>query len=822
MPVGSDLRHAIRSLGRSPGFTLAALLTLALGIGATTAVFTLVDRVAIRPLPYATAGRLVDVGTSWPKIGTGMRVHISPADYFYFRSHARTLEDIAIYQTDRVNVTGNGAAELVPTVETSASIFHVLGVRPALGRLLNEQDDRPSEVGENAVAPGPAEPVVVLSHDFWVRRYGGDPAIVGRTIQVEGRAMPVVGVLPARAQLPELDADLWLPLGLNPAGRATNWHTLKSIALLRRGATVEAAQRELDGFRRRFVELFPSAYSDDFMRSTGFHMDVRSLREIVLGGVGRALWVLLGAVALVLLIACANVANLFLVRAAGRQREVAVRRALGADRRRLAGHYVTESLVLSLAGGALGALLAWGGLRLLLRLSPSWLPRLEEIHMDAASLGFALGVAVLAGTLFGLFPLLRVGAPDAVLRGSGRSGATTRRQHAFRRALIVAQMALSLVLLAAAGLMVRSFVHLRAVDPGMKPRGVVAIGLVLPQSSYGTYDAVARFYRALTARVEALPGVTSAGLVATLPLSGEIGCNGLAFESRPGEDHCVGVNIVSPGAFRALGIDVRGRVPDWDQAVAGRAGVVVSPAFARRFWPGQDPVGQGVRGNGRGPVYYPVVGVTGAVRYAGLDQPAEEMAYFPMVPTEGAPLWNPPRWLTLVVRTGLARPTSVVPLVRRTLAALDPGIPVADVTTMDEVIARSTARWSFALMLLGVAAAMALVLSVVGLYGVIAYLVADRTPEIGIRMALGARVGQVTGAFVAQSARMAALGILLGLAAALLATRALRSLLFDVSATDPLTLSAVAALLLAVALLASWLPARRAARVDPARALRTE
>jgi putative ABC transport system permease protein len=417
-----DLRYAIRSLHRSPGFTVVAIITLALGLGAATAIFTLLNAVVLQPLPYPEPGRLVDVGTRWPGVDPEMRIGISPANYFHFRDHSKALEDVGVYTTGQRSVTGDGRPERVRVAEASTGVLHALRARPALGRIISYDDDRPASIAPGVVAPGPASPVAVLSHDFWERRYGGDPGAVGQTIWIDSHPIPIVGVLEAGVQLPDQDIDVWQPLGLNPTARATNWHTFRAIARLRPGATLQQAQSEMAAISSRVVELFPSAYDDAFMKDTHFRFDVESLRSIVLGDVGRSLWILFGTVGLVLLIACFNVANLFLARTEGRQRETAIRTALGARAGQLARHYLTESVVLALVAGALGIVLADSGVRLLLAFSPDWIPRLGAVHLGWESVVFTAAVSLVAGIAFGLFPVVSA----ARTAGATPTGINTR------------------------------------------------------------------------------------------------------------------------------------------------------------------------------------------------------------------------------------------------------------------------------------------------------------------------------------------------------------------------------------------------------------
>ena len=832
-----ETRRALRSLLlRSPGFALIAFVTLALGLGATTAIYSILEAVVLRPLPYRGAEGLVSVLHPTTVPGTGeSKWGMSAAGYFYFKRENRTLADLATYYTGYLTVTGEGEeAERARLAQVTANVFGVLQARPAAGRLILPDDDRPG-----------VAPVAVLGYDFWRRRYGGDPGIVGRTIETSGGPVQVVGVAERGFNLPKpapfeaatdlagFRVDVWLPLQLSDTARAINSHPYAGIGRLEPGVRAEDAQRDLAALHRRLVELFPSAYSDGFIKEYNFRMGVTPLRDEVLGDrITRTLWVLFAAVGLVLLIACANVANLFLVRMQARRRESAVRGALGANRAQMAVHYLAESLLLTLSAGAAGVLLAMGAVRLLVALAPSDIPRLSEVGVRWTAVAVAAALSVAAGLVFGLFPFCARGAlmnqGSHALREGSRGSSPSPRQRAVRNVLVVAQVALALMLLACAGLMIRSFAHLRAVRPGLDPRGVLTFNVAIPGSRYRTADDAAAFHRDFQARLAALPGVSHVGAMTGLPLRDfGAGCAVVFREGRPydkrGDAPCVAVPRATPGVFRALGIPVRGRVPEWSDVDARTGAVVVTQALADRLWPGEDPIGKGINSNGPDPEqagFYRIVGVVPELRAAGLDRPPAEMVFYPAVPVARTWLWGPVRGATYVVRTTLAEPASLAPAVRRAVADIDPRVALANVTTMDEVVERSMARTSFIMMLLSVAAGMALLLSAVGVYGVISYLVAQRRAEIGVRIALGARVSQVARLVVMQSVRLAAAGIAIGLVGALAAARVMRSLLFEVSPSDPLVLALVALVLLAIALVASLAPARRAAGVNPVEALR--
>ncbi len=817
-----ESRQAFRTLARSRSFSAIAIVTLALGIGATTAIFTILDAVVLRPLPYPAAERLVYLQSGVPGVDRDAKWGLSVAGYFHFREHARSLEALGAFTTSQVNFGASDGAERVPAALVSGSMFDVLGARMMMGRAIRDEDNLRG-----------APSVVVLGHDFWQRHFAADPGVIGRTIQLHSSPFEIIGVLAPGVHLPETRVDAWMPATLDPGAPPVNSHYLSAVGRLKHGTTLSTARTELALFTRRFPEVFPSAYSPEFLESSGFVTEALPLHQRVVGNYDRILWILLGSVGIVLLIACANVANLFLVRTEGRRRELAIRTALGGDRRHLAWHYLTESLLLALVAGAAGLVFAHWTIRGLLAIAPSGVPRLAEIGLGMGSVLFAGTLSVIAGVVFGLFPLARLGRSFDALRDAGRGMTASRGQRTARGALVISQVALAVVLLAAAGLMLRSFDRLRQVAPGLEPRGVLTLHLALPAMRYGDHASVSVFHKELERRLTALPGVASVaagplplGATGSNALGGWRGCALIFTDAAPtsnGEQgSCVGTQVVSPGYFEALGIPLRGRAPTWDETDRGMAGVVITEALAARLWPGEDPIGKGVKGNGTEPPFYRVVGVVGDLRAAGLDQPPVAAAFYPMVPMEGAPLWSPPRSMSLFVRTQLEDPLSLVPAVRTALAELDPEIPIANAQTMEQVVSRSMARTSFTMLLIGAAAAMSLLLSAVGIYGVISYMVSQRRGEIGIRIALGARASQVAALIIGQSVRLAVAGIVIGLAGAYAATQLLESLLFGVSATDPATLAAVPLVLLVLAVAASYAPARRAAAVHPAESLRAE
>ena len=815
--VGRELRAAVRGLVRSRSFALIAGVTLALGIGATTAIFTVLDAVVLRALPYANAERLVWLESPVPGLGEGARFGLSQAQFFHFADQAKSFEALGAYASVNVNLVEPSGVERIRLASITAGLLDVLGARAVAGRLIQPHDDTPD-----------GTPVVLLSHELWQNRYGGDPAIVGRMIRINTRSMEVIGVAQPGLGLPDQPVDAWMALGLDPAAPPINEHYLNAIGRLRPGVTVEATQAELQRLTSNFPALFPQAYPESFMRESGFWTRVMPLRDHVIGEIDRVLWILLGSVSLVLLIACANVANLFLVRAEARRQEHAVRVALGAERAHLAWHYVTEALVLSLASAVAALLIAFGAIKLLIATAPAGLPRLAEIGLSGRSVAFALGLAVVAGIVFGLFPVVRAVAANLVLREAGRGQTASRRRLAIRSSMVVGQVGLALVLVAAAGLMLRSYLELRAVQPGFNAQNVLVFRVALPFTGYEDHSQSSRYFQQLIARIEALPGVERAGSGSDLPLAGFGGCSIVVLADRPLaeglEAPCVKVPAISPGYFDVLRIPVRGRQVDWQESENGARSVVVSRTFAERYWPGEDPIGKAVyAGSERGDPFR-VVGVAEDVLAEGVDRPASDAVYFPTTRGEGMRLWGPYRFPSVIVRTRTSDPLALTGAVRAAARAVDPNVPIFDLATMQDIVNRSpsVARASFTLLLLALAGSLALVLSAVGLYGVISYVVAQRRSEIGIRMALGAKESQVGALVVRQALRLALLGVVIGLAVAVVATQALRSVLFGVSPGDPLTLAAVAAVLVSIAVLASYAPARRAARIDPVEALRAQ
>jgi putative ABC transport system permease protein len=831
--IQREVRHAIRVLVRTPAFSIIAFVTLTLGIGATTAIYTVLEGVLLRPLPYPASSELVAVMHPVTVPGTGEgKWGVASVGYFHFRENARSFTNLGAYRTGSISVSDPGSPAVdAQLAQVTATLFTTLKARPHIGRLISAEDDRP----KGRIGP------VVLSYEFWQRQYGGDPNIVGRRIQTalttpleiigvaeRGLTLPKPGSFSSTADLAGFGVDLWVSLNLDPAVRQNN-HALTGIGRLASGVTAEEAQRELATLTARFSEIFPDVYSKRFMESYNFRVAVTPLLDEVLGPtVGKALWILFGGVALVLLIACANVANLFLVRMEARRRESAIRGALGADRRHMAVHHLAESLMLTFAAGVAGLVLARIGIAAILAVAPRSIPRLAGVDVHWTSAAFALGLSLLAGLVFGVIPLLRSRVDVTTLREGARGLTASRHQRSVRDGLVIAQVALALMLLVGAGLMIRSFMHLRAVRPGLEPTGVLTLSVSLPYRTYKTMDQAAAFYRELDRRISAVPGVVAVGGSSGLPLRDYgVGCATVFREKlpyRPGESApCVYTPPTIPGFFKALGIPVRGRAPDWSDVDSKTQAVVITQALADRLWPGEDAIGKGLNINSSDAVnFYRIVGVVPELRAAGLDQPPSEAVFLaasPLFPQQGQ--WGMINDMELVVKVARGNPLDAVPAIRGIIRAMDPTIPLVNPTTMQTVVERSMARTSFIMLLLGISASMALLLSGVGIYGVISYLVAQRRSEIGVRIALGAPVAGVLRLVLSQSVKLALVGVLIGLAGAVAGTRLLRTLLFEVSPSDPMVLVIVPVVLVAIAALASLAPARRAARVDPIEALRS-
>ena len=818
-----ELRQVARKLTRSPSFSFVTVLTLALGIGANTSIFTVVNSILIRPLPYPDQGELVVPHFTAPGMGIE-EVPYSEAAYLINAQENRVFRQIGVYGQTALNLTGGAEPERVPAVQATHEVLPILGAVPLLGRLTDLEDDLPG-----------SPQVAVLSYGLWQRRLGGDPSVVGRTVEVNGVSREVIGVLPESFQFLTREADLFIPARFDRSEPDEGSFNYNGIARTREGMTAMAVEADMERLIRLWPQRYSGMISQAMLDQIGMAPNIIPLKEQVAGDVSQALWILMAAVGLVLLIACSNVANLFLVRAEGRQREVAVRAAIGASSRDLARHFLAESLTLGLLGGAAGLGLAWAGTRALVAFGPENLPRLHEIGMDLSTFLFTLGLSVLAGLLFGLFPALRYRKPEMAvgLKEGGRGGGLNRERHRARSALVVSQMALALVLLVGSGLMLRSFQALRSVDPGFDPHGVLTLRLTLPSSVYPDSESRLLFHDQLLERIGEIPGVVSVGASDLVPMGGEVSNSGTWFEDFPTLPDQVPDVIessrITAGYLETMGMRLlEGRgLTSFD--ARDRADVVlVNQALARRYWPGQTALGKRLtqnidlaEGASAETRWRTIVGVVADVRSQAMNQDPTPAIFFPLVEGVEEADSRTPQTLAYMIRTD-EEPSALLPAVRETVWRVDPNLPIADVRTMDSVVGDSMARTTFTMVLLGIAAVVALLLGTVGIYAVITYVVTQRTRELGIRLALGAETREVTGMVLKQAALLAGSGIAIGLLGAVALTRLMRALLFGVSATDPVTFVTVSLTLAAVGLLASWLPARRASRTDPAEALRAE
>ena len=807
-----DIRYGVRMLLKRPSFTLIAVVALALGIGANTAIFSVVNAVLLRPLPFAEAGRLMNVWETNPQRGQ-TRAAVSYPDFADWREQNHSFDYMSTYHDSDFILTGGGEPLRLLGAVVNADLFPLLGAQPAIGRTFRPDEDKPGEGGR----------VVVLGHGLWQRQFGSDPNVVGRAVTLNGNSYTVVGVMPAGFTFPieSTPIELWTTVAEDASGKEPitgmrGAHYMNVIARLKPGVTEAQAQGEMDTISARLAQQYPDTNAH---RGT----NVMSALESLVGDVRPALLILLGAVGCVLLIACANVANLLLARATTRHKEIAIRAALGASRLRVVRQLLTESVLLALAGGALGLLVAlWGG-DLLMALSGDELPRATQINLDWRVLGFTLLVSCVTGVLFGLVPALHAARFDLTesLKEGGRTGGEGGRRNRVRGALIVAEVAVALVLLVGAGLLVESLRRLQQVNPGFDAHNVLTATVSLPEAQYKTEQQV-EFYRNLRERIAQLPGVTSASVVFPLPLGGDR--IGISFETEgrplPKSDLPVTeLRMVTPDYFRTLNIPlVKGR--DFTVRDDARAPgvIIVNEAFARKFFPDEDPIGHrvkpGISTDENDPVMREIVGVVGNVKHKSLSAAVEPEAY---VPHAQIPFGS----MTLVVKTA-GDASGLAGAVRNEVRALDKDLPVYNVKTLDDYLAISVAQPRFNTLLLASFAALALVLTAVGLYGVMSYSVVQRTHEIGVRIALGAQRRDVLKLVVGQGMLLALIGTGLGLLASLAATRVLASLLYEVSAADPLIYAGITLLLTTVALVACYIPARRATKVDPMIALRYE
>ena len=803
----NDLRFALRQLRKSPGFTLIAVITLALCIGANTAIFSVVNAVLLRPLPYPHSEQLVRVFGSQPQLALAPS---SPANFLEWKEENQVFERIGTYVGQGFNLLGGDKPERVIGARVSADLLPLLGVQPALGRLFTNDEDQEGR-GQ----------VVIVSHDFWRSRFGGGPNIVRQTITLNDRPYTVIGVMPPGFAFPSTRTQVWVPIAFNAAERKTrDTNFIDVIARLKPGVSIEQARANMNAVARSQTERYPKT-------NTGVGVKVVSLQEHIVGNVRPMLVVLLGAVAFVLLIACANVANLLLARAAARQREMAIRGALGASRSRVVRLLLTESVLLAVVGGAFGLLLAFWSLGLLVSLKPANLPRLAEIGVDRTVFLFTLAVSVVTGLLFGVAPALQVSKMDLNegLKESSLGGTDSPRRHRLRALLVVSEVALSLVLLVGAGLMIRSFSRLLAVDPGFKADHVLTAFVSLPVSKYPKREEQTAFFDRLLERLRNVPGVSAAGLVTDIPLYGG-SSTGFDVDGRPealpGQRPMTDYRLINADYFAAMGMKlVKGRAFSRYDTEAAPGVVIINETMATRFFAGEDPIGRRLDLSGDPKDLRDIVGVVGDVRNYGVDEEVKPEVYVPFLQSAPDYLSGVVSAVTIVVRSAI-EPTALAAALREQVQALDKDQPVSELRTMEWYLADSMAQRRFNMLLLGAFAGVALVLAAVGIYGVIAYTVTQRTHEMGIRIALGAKGGDILRLVFGNAMATTLTGIALGLSAAFALTRLLRSLLYQVSPTDPVVFAAIPLLLLSVAVIATYLPARRATLVDPIEALRAE
>jgi len=815
------LKHVIRRLIQFPLFTAIAVFTLAIGIGANSAIFAVVYGVLLKPLPYPQPDELVVVDHSAPGVDL-TSAGSAPFLYFIYREQSKSFRDIGIWQGDTASVTGLAEPEEIPTISVTDGVFPVLGVTPAFGRLFTRADD----------SPGSPE-TVVLTYGYWQSRFGGSPAAIGRRVSFDGRPREVIGVLPQSFRFLDREVSAFLPLQLDRNKTFLGQFSYQGVARLAPGTTIDRATADAARLIPVAINAFPAfpGFSAKMFAEARLGAVLRPLRDDIVGDVGRALWVLMGTIGMVVLIACANVANLLLVRTDGRQQELAIRAALGAGWGRIARELMTESLVLGALGGVVGLALAYGGLRALIAAAPAHLPRLNEIAIGGPVILFTFLLSLAAGALFGAIPVLKYAAPHVAtaLRSSGRSSSASRERHRARNTLVVGQIALALVLLIGSGLMLRTYQALRHVDPGFtRPHELLTMRITIPSATVKEGVAAIRMQQNIAEKIAAIPGVSSVGLTTVIPMEGQGWSDPIFAQDKAYSEGQIPplrrFKFLAPGLLKTMGNSiVAGRDFAWEDLYDKRPVALVSENLARELW-GSAPaaIGKRIRETLTSP-WREVVGVVTDERDDGVDKKAPSFVCWPllMADFEGdrESVRRAPAFMIRSSRTGSS---GFINEVSRAVWSVNPDLPLANVRTQQEIYDRSLARTSFMLVMLSIAGVMALLLGVAGIYGVISYAVSQRVREIGIRMALGAQRQEVTRLFVGQALRLAIIGIALGLATAGALTRLIKSLLFDVNAVDPMTYAGVSMGLLAAALLASYVPALRAATINPVEALRSE
>jgi putative ABC transport system permease protein len=798
-----DVRYSVRMLVRNPAFTLVSVLALALGIGANVAIFSVVNGVLLRPLPFKEPDRLMMIRET--KLPVFPEFSVAPGNFLDWKKQNTVFEHLAAFQGTSFNLIGSGEPERLRGMFVTEGFFSMLGAQPQLGRDFLPEEDQP---GHNKVA--------ILSHGLWQRRFGGDPKVLNQPITLSGESYTVIGVMPASFRIEGRDLDLWTPMALT-AAQATQHggHYIVAVGRLKPGVTVDQAGSEMRTIAERLAQQYPDS-------NTGWSVTVVPLLEYSVKSIKPALLLLLVAVAFVLLIACANVANLLLARAVGRQKEMATRTALGASRWRIVRQLLTESLLLSSMGGALGLLLAKWGMDLLLTLAPPELPRISSVSIDGRALAFTVALTFLTGIIFGLVPALQASRPNLneTLKDAGRGSTEGSRRQLIRHTLVVMEVAAALVLLVGAGLMIKSFWRLQKVDPGFNPKNALAVSVQLPQTKYKEENEQAAFFGHLIEKVATLPGVEAVGAGSVIPLSDNDFVLAFEIDGRPplspGTTQSTNYYSVSADYFKAMGIPLRrGRVLANTDTKDAPHVAVINETMARKMFPNEDPIGKRITFGSRDkPDWFEIVGIVGDVKHYGLDQETTMQTYEPYT-QQTLP------YMTLVVRTS-GDPTSLSAAIRSDVLSLDKEQPVSSIKTLNDLFSTSIAQQQFSMLLLGVFAAVALALAAVGIYGVLSYAVTQRTHEIGIRMALGAGRRDVLWLVVGKGMLLTVIGVAGGLLAAFGLTRLMATLLFGVTATDAATFASVASALFVVALLACYIPALRATKVDPLVALRYE
>ena len=813
-----DLGFAIRSFRRDRLFTMVTVLTLAMGIGATATVFTVVNGALLKPLPYDNPQRLVGVWHTAPGIGWDSYLNQAPATYFTYRDESTVFEDVGLWDNGQASVTGLGAPERIRVMHVTDGTLPILGVPPSLGRTFNAEDDSPG-----------TPLTVILSHSYWQRQFAGDSGIVGSTLTMDGLAREIIGVMPPDfSWLLRSDPAVFVPFRFDRSRISVGDFSYQAIARLKPGVTLEQADTDMTRMIPLVLEEFPGG---EFTEAWRLGPDVHPLLDDVVGNVTTVLWVVMGTVGIVLLIACANVANLFLVRAEGRQREMAIRTAIGASGRHIARQFFLESLTLGILGGVAGLGITYVGLGALISTGPQQIPRLAHITIDPTVVLFTTVVAVLSGLFFGVFPVLRYRDPNlgTALKEGGRGGDQGRERHRARNALVVSQVALALVLIVGSGLMIRSFVAMQRVNPGFEQPGeVLTLRIAIPDTEVADRQAAAATHERILRQIQEIPGVTATAITSSVTMDGWDSNTGIFVEDFPLADGQAPpprrLKWVSPGYFQTLGNPLlAGRDVSWTDVHTMAPVVVVTENFATEYW--DDPreaIGKRVSED-RTRQWFEIVGVVGNVYDNGIERGPTAVLYWPTVVRN---FWGygifMRRMMLYAVRSARVGTPALLEEIRQVVWSVNPNLPLANVQTLEDIYDLGMARTSFTLMMLAIAAVVALLLGAVGIYGVVSYVVSRRTREIGLRMALGARERDVSRMVLGNGLVLAGTGVSVGLLAAVGLTRFMSSLLFGVDPVDPVTYASVSAVLAVIALLASYLPARRAARVDPASSLRSE